>query len=600
MRSYVLAITCITLSTISALGCAQDRDTQAAAPDMWAGLWVAERQFPAQLTGTLTIQRSGNDWIAQVQGDQVTVSRSMAGDGAINWSAAFFGLGAFEGHQADAQAPIKGHWIQPAGPVYYNPFATPVQLNRTENGAFHGTLQTVQERYLLSLPMIADDSADDASRYRTFLRNPDRNTGLYFRIETAEIVGDEIHFANGDGETIATGHIVTPGERFTLQHRGEIFDFVRGSRQTAPAFYPRRSIEPVTRLLQPVETGDGWQTAALDEMGVQAGPLIDMINEQAAFEPTGLREPYLHSLLVAHRGKLILEEYFHGHHRDMPHDSRSAGKTIASALLGIAIYQGALPGLDAPVYPMFGGVDAFANPDQRKRDLTVGHLITMSSGLACDDGDSNSPGHEDRMQNQDAQPDLYVFTLDLPMVREPGEAGIYCSAGINLVGGMISEAVGMSLARFFHESLAEPLQFAHYRMNLSPSNRAYMGGGLQLRPRDFLKLGQLYLNGGVWDGQRVLSEDWVNQSFAAQSSLGEPDNYGLAWWRYTYEFEGRKIETYSASGNGGQILLVAPELDLTIMMNAGNYGDSRSRNLLRYLTMWKVILPAVMHGEQDQ
>ncbi|MEL6868431.1 MAG: serine hydrolase [Pseudomonadota bacterium] len=564
----------------------------------WHGLWIAERRFVAQLNGPVTIYPLGERWIAQVQGERVAAERTVADDGNIHWSFAVLNLGRFEGHQLDALSPINGHWIQPAGPVYYNRFATPVRLTRTAHGAFDGMLQPVEERYSLSIPMIATEVSGSTTRYRTFLRNPDRNTGIYFPIETASIVDDQIRFDNRAGETIGIGQIVLPGERFTLQHRGEVFDFRRGTRHTAPGFYPRRAPTLVTQLLQPVDTGDGWQTAALGDTGILPTPIINMLNKQAAFEPSSLREPYLHSLLVAHRGKLIVEEYFHGHHRDMPHDSRSAGKTIASALLGMAIHQGALPGLDMPVYPLFGGVSAFANPDPRKHRMTVRHLITMSSGLACDDDDPDSPGQEDRLQNQQEEPDYYAYTLALPQVADPGAVGAYCSAGINVVGGIIANATGVSLTRFFHESFAEPLHIEHYGMNLSPSDRAYLGGGLRLRPRDFLKLGQLYLNGGVWKGTRLVSEAWVAESFAAHTSLGDADNYGLAWWRYTYEYDGRKITTYSASGNGGQILLVAPELDLAIMMNAGNYSDGRSRNLLRAQTMWQAILPAVIDGER--
>ncbi len=204
-------------------------------------------------------------------------------------------------------------------------------------------------------------------------------------------------------------------------------------RVNAPGFYPRRSPESPSTLPQPVETRDGWRTATPRETGLAERPLAALLGGVAAFEPTGLHQPYIHGLLLAHRGKLVVEEYFHGYHREMTHDSRSAGKTLTSALLGIAIHKGALASLDQPVYSLFGGVEAFANPDPRKERMTVRHLVTMSSGFDCDDGDYDTPGNEDTMQSQDEQPDWYRYALDLPMVREPGEAGVYCTAGIHLM-----------------------------------------------------------------------------------------------------------------------------------------------------------------------
>ena len=593
-------IFCVSLTVLLVMNrvTAQSPDAEANAvePANWAGLWVAQRNFGVELDGPLTLQQTPAGWIAQVQGERTIANRQPTDDGSVNWSFSFFDLGRFEGRQSSHEGPIVGHWTQPAANVYYYPFATPVTLKPKGSQTFDGILAPTTEGYSLSIPLIAEDKANPQSprRYRTFLRNPERNTGVYFRIETAVIADHEIRFSNSAGEVIGVGQIIDPGERFTLSHRGVIFEFTRASRQTADGFYPRRWPKPIQHLLRPVETGDGWSTALPGETGLKAAPIIAFLNALAAFEPQQLREPYLHSLLVAHQGKLVIEEYFHGHHREMPHDSRSSGKTVVSALLGMAIYQGIIADVDQPAYPFFGGVQAFANPDNRKQRLTLRHLVTMTPGLACNDDDDDSPGNENTMQEQDAQPDWYQYALNLPMRHEPGAVGYYCTAGINLVGGAISSAAGFSLARFFQESFAIPLQVPHYRLNLSPNQRVYMGGGIQLRPRDFLKLGQLFLNEGVWNGTRLLSKHWVSESAAAHASLGSEDNYGFGWWRQTFDVDGRAIKTYFASGNGGQMLFVVPELDLTVMINAGNYSDGRTRGALRDQIMTQAVLPSAM------
>ncbi len=609
MKDRMLVALCSILYFIAGLGCAEGQevgDPSTSSPPSWEGLWVSEKSFGPRLQGPLTLHRSGNGWVARIQGDTVAVDRTEAQDGSVSWSFAFFDDGRFVGRQAKAGAPIEGHWLQAPGLIAGYPIATPVRLEPAGSHAFDGEIDPLAQEVSLNISLVVDEAASEpraddkgARRYLTFLRNPQRNLGIFLPIESATVVGDEIRFADGDGELMAVGRSIEPGERFTLKFPrfGETFDFTRRSRQDAPGFYPRRSPESPSALVQPPEIEDGWNTALPRDTGLDERPLTELVSSIAGFEPTGLRQPYIHGLLIAHQGKLVVEEYFHGYHRGLTHDSRSAGKSLTSILLGIAIRKGALPGLDQPVYSLFGGVEAFAHPDPRKHEMTVRHLITMSSGFDCDDGNYDSPGNEDTMQNQDEQPDWYRYTLDLPMVREPGEAGVYCTAGIHLIGGVLREATGISLPRFFQEELAAPLGISYYQMNLSPMYRGYMGGGIRLRPRDFLKLGQLYLDGGVWQGRRIVSEDWVRESAAPHASINESNDYGFAWWRKSYEVGERTVETFYASGNGGQLLFVVPELDLVVWIQAGNYSDGRTRNAFRDRFMGELILPATMKGE---
>ena len=597
-----VTILCATLCLIAGLSCAEGQNANDPSavprPPIWEGLWVAERSFGPRLRGPVTLHRSGESWIARIQGETLAVDRSKTQDGSVSWSFAFFDHGRFVGRQASAGAPIDGHWLQAPGMIDDYPFATPVRFEPAGSDAFDGEIAPYPQEVSLNISLVADGATPEpgTTKYRTFLRNPQRNLGVFFTIESATVTGDEIRFANDDGELMGVGRIMEPGERFTLlfPRFGETLDFTRRSRQNAPGFYPRRSPKSPSTLPQPVKTRDGWRTATPRETGLDDRTLARLVGSIAAFEPTGLRQPYIHALLLSHRGKLVVEEYFHGYHREKTHDTRSAGKTLASALLGIAIHKGALASLDQPVYSLFGGVETFANSDSRKERVTVRHLVTMSSGFDCDDDDYDSPGNEDTMQSQDEQPDWHRYTLDLPMVREPGEAGVYCTAGINLIGGVLRKATGISLPRFFQEEFAEPMDISYYQMNLSPTYRGYMGGGIRLRPRDFLKLGQLFLDGGIWNGRRIVSEEWVRESFKPHASLYEGDDYGFAWWRRSYEVSGQTIDTYFASGNGGQLLFVVPELEVVALIQAGNYSDPRTRNEFRDRYMRESILPAAL------
>ena len=596
-RSLLILCAIFGLAAEPAPAKAQPQGQSAATPVSWEGVWVAEMRFGPDLAGPVTLSRSGGGWIAGMKGDSVPVERRVIGDGSFNWSFGFFHQGRFVGRQASAGAPILGHWIQPPGVVQNSTYATPVRLEPFDRGAgYRGAIEPFSQEASLNIPLIAEsgDRGRDGTRYRTFLRDPERNLGIWFGIETVEVVGEELRFHNGAGELLATGRSVEPGKRFSMvfPRFGATLDFTRRAREAAPTFYPRRSTAAITMLTRPAETADGWRTAEPGSTGLDTGLLTELAASIVASEPGGLREPYIHGLLIAHRGKLVVEEYFHGFDRDQPHDSRSAGKTIGSALLGIALRKGIFKSLDTPVYPLFGGVDRFANPDPRKERLTLRHVVTMSPGLDCNDGNPQSRGSEDTMQSQQEQPDWYRYTLDLPMISAPGERSYYCTAGINLIGGAIQRRTGMSLARFFHENFADPLQISYYQLNLSPTGDAYMGGGIRLRPRDFLKLGQVYLDGGVWRGKRLVSEEWVRQSAAAHATMNQEDDYGYGWWRQTFQVRGRSIDTFFASGNGGQMLFVIPQLDMTVMIQAGNYGDGRTRNAFRDRFMGQFILPA--------
>ena len=152
---------------------------------------------------------------------------------------------------------------------------------------------------------------------------------------------------------------------------------------------------------------------------------------------------------------------------------------------------------------MVRGATFTMNTNVRGSQITVGQLLTHSSGLACDDDNDDSPGNEDVMQSAHSKEDWYDFFMALPRVNAPGTTYAYCSAGINMVGSVIRDAAHQWLPAFFDERIARPLQMSRYAINLMPNGAAYSAGGMQLLPRDLLKFGQLYLNGGTWNGSRA-------------------------------------------------------------------------------------------------
>jgi CubicO group peptidase (beta-lactamase class C family) len=177
------------------------------------------------------------------------------------------------------------------------------------------------------------------------------------------------------------------------------------------------------------------------------------------------------------------------------------------------------------------------------------------------------------MQGQRKQNDWYQYFMDLPVVSPPGTTYTYCSAGINLAAGMVGKTTKTWLPEFFDRHIAQPLQIDRYHVNLMPNGEAYGGGGIYMRPRDFLKFGETYLRGGVWKDRRIVSEEWVKTSTSHQIRTGSEGSDGYGWHRYTLRAADRDYQEYEASGNGGQFLIVVPELDLAVVITAGNYGQ---------------------------
>jgi CubicO group peptidase (beta-lactamase class C family) len=177
------------------------------------------------------------------------------------------------------------------------------------------------------------------------------------------------------------------------------------------------------------------------------------------------------------------------------------------------------------------------------------------------------------MQSQEENPDWYDYTLRLAMLREPGELAVYCSINPNLAGKVLGAATGESLETLFQRLVAEPLDIDRYHLYLQPTGEPYMGGGIHWMPRDFLKLGQVILDGGMWNGRRVLSEEFAARSVAPLHELRDK-GYGYLWWSMELPYRDGTVTAFFAGGNGGQIVVGIPELDLLVSFFAGNYSDA--------------------------
>ena len=266
----------------------------------------------------------------------------------------------------------------------------------------------------------------------------------------------------------------------------------------------------------PPAANDGWILAEAGPSGLDSAALSRM--EQAV---AGGEFKKITSVLVARHGKLVYEKYFDGD-ANSSRNTRSATKSITSILAGIAIDHHQLPGVEAKVFAYFPEKQPVANPDPRKDLITIEDFLTMSSLLECDDNNEFSRGNEERMYIIE---DWVQFLLDLPIkgfapwAAKPqdspyGRSFSYCTAGVTTLGAVIEKATKTKLADYAAQNLFGPLGIQQVKWAYSPLGLAQGGGGMELRSRDLLKLGQLYLNGGTWDGKRIVSQEWVKASMS--------------------------------------------------------------------------------------
>ncbi|MEO6580576.1 MAG: serine hydrolase [Sphingomicrobium sp.] len=549
------------------------------------GLWGANLDFGPRLRGDLVVRRTEDGWTASIGGQRVNFKRARS---EVRFQ---FGHGdGFRGIMSGTD--IQGFWIQPAdsrdpgGSGQH--LATPLTLHPAGPGVWRGRVAPLDRQFTLWLSIFR---APDGSLTAAF-RNPQANSnGGTSRFQLTQS-GDALHFAfkREGGDIVHDARLLHSPDRIRIRWEdvGQTIDLVRRDPAQAKSFWPRLPGTKNQEYRRPIQTSDGWHTARAAATGMDEAVLAKIIEERATLDPTARPPQLLHSLLVAHRGRLVLEEYFFGTDSETTHDIRSAGKTFGSVLLGTAEARRAGLGTESRIYEIMKARGPFANPDPRKAQITLAHLMTQTSGLECNDNDDASRGNEGTMQAQTGQPDWWRYTLDLPVAHAPGERYAYCSANSNLIGGALTEATGIWLPELFRTQIAEPLQFGGWHWNLAPNGEGYLGGGAFLRSRDFLKIGQLYLNGGTWNGKRVVPADWVKLSTRPRidvnpttTALSEEDfdNFyirgqdALAWHPGCLRSGSRTYATYAATGNGGQILLVIPEVELAVVLTGGNYGQ---------------------------
>jgi len=287
------------------------------------------------------------------------------------------------------------------------------------------------------------------------------------------------------------------------------------------------------------------------------------------------------SVLIMYQDELVYERYFNEGSRSKPHLMASLGKSLLSAIMGIAIDQGHIIDVEQSIYSLLP-FRQYLNFDTNKKNIKLKHLLTMSSGWQCG-GVENYADHCGVTMMEKQNPIKWV--LDLPMEWQPGMRFNYNDAALRVASAILSLQTGQLSTDFGKQYLLSPLNI--------PGNVFRSG---KLTSRDMIKIGQLFLRQGKYQGQQLISADWVKQSTSIQFAFkndSKTKGYGYYWWIRDFHVSGKAYPSFYAAGNGGQYLFVVPQLQLVIATTGSNYDQiARTQKFIELVE--KHILPPVV------
>lgn len=324
---------------------------------------------------------------------------------------------------------------------------------------------------------------------------------------------------------------------------------------------------------------NGWRSSTPEEQGMDSAKLADM------FEYINEKGLNIDSVSIVRNGYIVTDAYLNPLFKPgMKHILHSCTKSITSALIGIAIDKGYIKGIDEQVFEFFPEKQ-FAHMDERKRAITIEHLLTMSHGIRSQDSFVHKWQGLFEMKNSK---DWVRFILDQPMDAMPGTRFDYSNRSSFLLSAIIHKQTNASTLSFARKHLFEPLGITDVKWPSNPNGITLGWGRMWLTPHDMAKIGWLYLNNGRWDNRQIVPMQWVMDStkkLAFPKSFRRVndkngdlmffkslwlwgvrnysyfDGYGYQWWIDDSGF-------YSARGFGGQYIMVVPEKNMVVVFTS--------------------------------
>lgn len=353
--------------------------------------------------------------------------------------------------------------------------------------------------------------------------------------------------------------------------------------ENVPTIVPVTSENQDTLYKIPQKLDDGLDVASADSVNISSAKLSEMIGYI-----NNIEDHEIHSILIMKDNKLVLEQYFEGdtyskrlvglsstftmYNYKMRQFMASVTKSITSIAAGVAFQLGYLKSVDNPLYTYYPEYADLFTGD--KRNITIKQLLNMTSGLEFDEytypyGDSRND-----ITKLFNTKDPMKFLFSKPLVTEPGKVFYYNSGSPNIIADLVSKASGKDFLYFCSQHLMNRLDINDFEFEQFNSGNYFASGGLHMRARDLLKLGYLFLNDGVWNGDRILSSDWVKKSVEASSYPQQWTNateYGYFWWRNRKYIDGKSFQYYYAAGWGDQYMFIVPEYNLIAIFLSGHF-----------------------------
>lgn len=577
MRRLIVILALLGVMSTSGPAMTQSTPLSSEAP---LGLWSWSANS-AEETQFLMVAKDGDEWQATIGSKPAPLNLDKGEISVIHSDGS-----RFVGKISADKSEIRGYWYQISTAVHYQSVATPAILTAATTGQWRAEVIIQPRPFHVFLDIFKGEDA----QFYAVIRNPEGNDTLgasRFRLVAGDVDGSWTLVAgSGDRERRHNLKLADGGAlALEYDHLGKPITLRPAKGLIEAKYYSRREHQELITLTSPPPQDDGWEIATPEEAGFDPAALEALTKKLATANPQSRRPQMIHSLLVARGGKLVFEEYFFGHDRKTRHDVRSLGKVFGSVMIGALQQNGYSIDAESRPIPSILRSAEWPIDDDRKADITLGHLMTFTSGLDCD-ANSDSIGSESRMWEQQDEPDYWRYTARLPMLHNPGDRYAYCSGSANLVGASLKAVGGTSIYDLFDRLIAKPLKFGPYHWTLAPNGEGYLGGGAYMLPRDILKIGAMFAANGVWNGDQIIDETWVKKSTTPKIAIS-PETTGMnveefgnnyfggsqayIWRTDTVKSGDTSYQSYEASGNGGQLLIVVPELGLTVGFTGGNY-----------------------------
>jgi CubicO group peptidase (beta-lactamase class C family) len=338
-------------------------------------------------------------------------------------------------------------------------------------------------------------------------------------------------------------------------------------------------------LQSPPALNDGWEVSDLSSEGIDAARILPWL-ERLHEDPKNI-----HSVLIIRNNRLVAEAYFGGWHRERLHTLRSASKSFVSTLTGIAVDKGYVT-VDDKLFDFFPEY-AHLSGNEGKNDIEIRHLLTMTSGLLWDEKTYSYPDKRNDEYALDTSKDRIGYILSKPMDAMPGTKFVYNSGGPFLQSAILERVTGEDIETFSGKHFFEPLGIKNYFWRQEGDDLIPATGPLFLCSRDMGKLGQLFLDKGMWKGKQIISSEWVDEATA--TFIGNEDDgegYGYNWWIARSFINEEEVRVYMARGNGGQFIFVVPAFNAVVVFTGGNFDDPPGAPS-PYRLLTSVILPAM-------